>query len=560
MSYLVLARKWRPQTFRDLIGQEHVSQTLQNAITSGRVAHAFLFTGARGVGKTSSARILAKALTCEQGPTTEPCNACPACREVTAGTSVDVFEIDGASNTSVDDIRELRESIKYLPSRLRYKIFIIDEVHMLSTNAFNALLKTLEEPPPHVKFIFATTEPHKVPITILSRCQRFDFRRISLAKLLERLRYIVDSEGVAASDEALAVIARKGDGSMRDSLSILDQVLAFCGATVSDEDVTTLLGVVDRRLLHEAAQAVFARDTAGVLDIARRVDAVGYSMRQFCQEMIGYFRGLAITLAVPDPASLLDISESELHELRELAATVPLDDVQRHLAILLKADMEMTQTAFPRLVLELALLKMARLAPVVPAQQILERLKMLEGGLGGTVASQTPQWESPQRPVARQPETQPHQQRPAPEKRTPEQPSPATPPRAMDWPTFVEFVKNRRVGLAALLEHGNPLLVSPEQMKIAFPAGSFYLSSLQDPENLAALKTLAREFLGHEPTIQVIPLAEGMTGAPPNLLEKKKSDKARELAELKRDLQQNPLVEAVLEIFNGEIAGIRKLP
>lgn len=196
MSYLVLARKWRPQTFSDLVGQEHVCRTLQNAIGSGRVAHAFLFTGARGVGKTSAARILAKALQCESGPAAEPCNECPACREITAGTSVDVFEIDGASNTGVEDIRELRENIKYLPSRCRFKIFIIDEVHMLSTNAFNALLKTLEEPPSHVKFIFATTEPHKVPITILSRCQRFDFKRIALPKIVDRLRRIVDEEKV----------------------------------------------------------------------------------------------------------------------------------------------------------------------------------------------------------------------------------------------------------------------------------------------------------------------------------------------------------------------------
>jgi len=214
VSYLVLARKWRPQTFHDLTGQEHVTLTLKNAIESGRVAHAFLFTGARGVGKTSSARILAKTLNCEKGPTTEPCNVCPACREITDGNSVDVMEIDGASNNGVDEIRELRDNVKYLPSNSRYKIFIIDEVHMLSNSAFNALLKTLEEPPPHIKFIFATTEPHKVPITILSRCQRFDFKRISLAMIFARLRYILDQEKVSLSDAALTMIARKGDGRL----------------------------------------------------------------------------------------------------------------------------------------------------------------------------------------------------------------------------------------------------------------------------------------------------------------------------------------------------------
>ncbi len=229
MSYLVLARKWRPQTFEDLVGQEHVSRTLGNAIASGRVHHAFLFTGARGVGKTSAARILAKALNCETGPTPTPCNLCPACLEISSGQGGDVFEIDGASNTGVDDVRELRENIRYLPSRSPYKIFIIDEVHMLSINAFNALLKTLEEPPAHAKFILATTEPHKIPITILSRCQRFDFRKISLPRVVGRLREIVDAEGIGISDAALGLVARRGEGSMRDALSTLDQVIAFCG-------------------------------------------------------------------------------------------------------------------------------------------------------------------------------------------------------------------------------------------------------------------------------------------------------------------------------------------
>ena len=237
MSYLVLARKWRPQTFADLVGQEHVSRTLANAIQAGRVHHAFLFTGARGVGKTSAARIFAKALNCETGPTATPCNVCPSCKEITAGQSVDVFEIDGASNTGVDDVRELRENIRYLPSRSRFKIIIIDEVHMLSINAFNALLKTLEEPPDHAKFIFATTEPHKIPVTILSRCQRFDFRKIALPRVTARLREIVDAEGIRISDRALGLVARRGEGSMRDSLSTLDQVIAFCGDEVADDDV-----------------------------------------------------------------------------------------------------------------------------------------------------------------------------------------------------------------------------------------------------------------------------------------------------------------------------------
>src|SRR6185369_13417504 len=294
----VLARKYRPQTFSDLTGQDHVSRTLQNAIESGRVAHAFLFTGARGVGKTSTARILAKTLNCERGVTHEPCNVCHLCIEITKGTSTDVFEIDGASNTGVDDIRELRDNVKYLPSHSRYKIFIIDEVHMLTNNAFNALLKTLEEPPAHVKFIFATTEPHKLPVTILSRCQRFDFKRVPLAKMIARLRFILDQEKVTMSDTALAMVARKGDGSMRDSLSALDQVLAFCGEKVDDPAVISLLGVVDRTLLLSAIDAILARDTATLVDIVRTVDDSGYNIRHFCHELIELMRTLLLIRTV----------------------------------------------------------------------------------------------------------------------------------------------------------------------------------------------------------------------------------------------------------------------
>ncbi len=387
MSYLVLARKYRPQTFADLVGQEQISRALTNAMTSGRIAHAFLFTGARGVGKTSSARILAKALNCEQGSGTEPCNVCPACLEITAGNAVDVLEIDGASNTGVDDVRELRDTIRYLPARGRYKIVIIDEVHMLSTNAFNALLKTLEEPPPHVKFIFATTEPHKLPITILSRCQRYDFKRIPLKKIVARLEEIVRHEKISVTESALNVVARKGDGSMRDALSTLDQVLAFCGDNVLDEDVASLLGVVDRRLLLETSQAIFARDAAGVLDAVRQVDSFGYSMRQFCQELMELFRVLAILKAVKQPGELLDLADAELALLKQQAAPLTLDDLQRQITLLIKAESEMALSSFPRLVLEMALLRAATLPPVIPIGDLLERLKSLERGVRSGGAS-----------------------------------------------------------------------------------------------------------------------------------------------------------------------------
>lgn len=567
MSYLVLARKWRPQTFSDLTGQEHVSRTLQNAIDSGRIAHAFLFTGARGVGKTSSARILAKALNCERGMSPEPCNVCPACLEITAGTSVDVLEIDGASNTGVDDIRELRENVKYLPSRCRFKIFIIDEVHMLSTSAFNALLKTLEEPPPHVKFIFATTEPHKVPITILSRCQRFDFRRIPLAKVVARLRHIVDQENIAISDAALTVIARKGDGSMRDSLSVLDQVLAFCGDQVGDDDVVALLGVVDRRLLLDGSAAVFSRDSRGALGVVAKVDEFGYNMRQFCGELIEHFRNLTILKAVGDGADLLDLSEAELALLRQQVEALPLADLQRHLAILLRAEAEMAQSSFPRLVLEMALIKMATLVPVVPVDELLGRLRALEagGGLGaaggGVAADNRATWRpasvpmaAPERPAVA-PAEAPAASPAAP--RTPQRPAPVDPPRSGDgWADFVAYVKANKVRLGSLLEHGSPLQVSAERLEIGFAEGSFALGSLKENDALTALRELARTFFKGEPALVLRPLAAGEREVAPNLLEKKRAEDERRLNDLQQNAKAHPAVVSALEVFGGELAEV----
>ena len=580
MSYLVLARKWRPQTFSDLVGQEHVSQTLKNAIDGGRVAHAFLFTGARGVGKTSSARILAKALNCESGLSTEPCNVCSACLEITEGNSVDVFEIDGASNTGVDDIRELRENIKYLPSRSRYKIFIIDEVHMLTNNAFNALLKTLEEPPSHVKFIFATTEPHKVPITILSRCQRFDFKRIALPRIVARLRYIVDQEGVSISDESLAVVARKGDGSMRDALSTLDQVLAFCGESVADSDVAALLGVVDRRLIMEASQAVFAGEVRGVLEIVSRVDSFGYSMRQFCQELIDQFRGIAIIQAVGDGTGLLELSEAELAELSALAKGQSAGELQRHLTLLLKAETEMAHASFPRLVLEMALMKMATLRPAVPVQELLKRLAALESG-APAAPRQAGQGERPReaqpapRPASAAPSAPPARpaaghpaagpaSAPAPQAQAQAQ-APAAPAPALAaddgdlWVSLVRFVKGKRPMIGSELEQVYPVTVTRELLEIGCLAGSYELRRMQDPEKIAELKVLVQAHFGGNPNVRVTVLNSIPSDAPPTLSEKKSLDAAERAATLRREAEAHPLVSAAVELFDGEIAEVKEL-
>ncbi|TWJ16584.1 DNA polymerase III subunit gamma/tau [Geobacter argillaceus] len=575
MSYLVLARKWRPQTFDDLVGQEHITRTLANAIETGRIAHAFLFTGARGVGKTSSARIFAKALNCEMGPTPRPCNVCPSCTEITAGNSVDVFEIDGASNTGVDDIRELRENVKYLPSRSRYKIFIIDEVHMLSTSAFNALLKTLEEPPAHIKFIFATTEPHKLPITILSRCQRFDFKRIPLATIVDRLRHIVDREGIAVSDEALTVVARKGDGSMRDSLSTLDQVLAFCGSEVRDEDVVTLLGVVDQRLLADLARAVLTGDTRGALEVVRQVDEFGYNFRQFCQELIGLFRSLLILKVVEGGIDLLDLAESELATQREICALSDANRLQRCLAILMKAETECAHSAMPRLVLEMALVKMATLGAVVPAREILARLDRLEARLGsGTTASSrpsppaaTPSRQSPPPVHQRQQPAAPQQRReqePAPRPAEPATVAPPEPERPRetpvggDWAGFVAFVKRTRPLLATKLEKGSPLQLDEGGLQIGFPRGSLELSMLKEKDYHTQLQELAVSFFKRPTVVKIVPISTEDRHLPISLAEKKSLDQAARVTTLKETALRHPMVAAALEIFGGTLDECRE--
>src|SRR3990167_1026148 len=280
MSYIVLARKWRPTVFEKVVGQEHVTTTLRNAIIEKRIAHAYLFSGPRGVGKTTVARIFAKALNCSHGPTPSPCNECQSCKEITTNISVDVIEIDGASNTSVDNVREIRENIKYLPSRGRYRIYIIDEVHMLSNPAFNALLKTLEEPPSHAIFIFATTESHKIPDTVLSRCQRFDFKRISLKEIQDHIKFVAKTEGVNIADKAIYLIAREVDGSLRDAHSLLDQVIAFAGSDIKESDVVDALGLLDRTLLFQLSEAIIDKNGKGCLKLVEKVYNFGYDLKR----------------------------------------------------------------------------------------------------------------------------------------------------------------------------------------------------------------------------------------------------------------------------------------
>ena len=381
MSYLVLARKWRPQRFEDVVGQEHVTQTLINAIEQDRVAHAFVFTGSRGVGKTSTARILAKALNCEHGPTPTPCNECSSCLEITDGSAVDVLEIDGASNRGIGEIRELREAVRYAPSRGRRKIYIIDEVHMLTTEAFNALLKTLEEPPKHALFVFATTEPRKIPVTILSRCQRYDFKRVALRAIVGRLKRICDAEGLEYEESALTLIGRQARGGMRDALSALDQVIAFTDAKISAISTAEVLGVASREHFLRIGHAILRRDAGELLTLLEEIDSYGHDLVQFSTTLLRHLRDMAVVVAVGDPTALIELSQGELDELRRQLEGVPVAHVERLFRVFSRAVEQLHHSAHPKLLLEMALIRLTSVEPLVPVEPLVRKLQALESAL-----------------------------------------------------------------------------------------------------------------------------------------------------------------------------------
>ncbi|APG27882.1 DNA polymerase III, subunit gamma and tau [Syntrophotalea acetylenivorans] len=569
MSYLVLARKYRPQSFEDLVGQEHVSRTLVNAINSGRVHHAFLFTGARGVGKTSAARIFAKALNCEQGLSPQPCQKCPSCVEITAGQGQDVFEIDGASNTGVDDIRELRENIRYLPAHSRFKLFIIDEVHMLSINAFNALLKTLEEPPDHAKFIFATTEPHKIPITILSRCQRFDFRKISLPAVTTRLREIADSEKIEISDRSLALVARRGEGSMRDSLSTLDQVLAFCGNQVADEEIQGLLGMVDRRLLLDTVEGVVEHDSRRVLDSVRRVDDLGHSFRQFCQELVECFRALVLIKVVEEPGDLLDTTVDELAQLQQLADQGSVEDLQRVLTLLVKTEAELAGSTFPRLALEMTLVRLTHLPPGKDIGALLRKVEDLERRLAGNGPVVAPvavpaSAASPQSFHGE--ELPPAKVMPVAEPTAVEPAAVSGPPRASSaaaqggWPELVAHIRKQRPRIGSILEHGRPVCFALPDLEVGFVSGSFHLEQMKDSETATVFQKLAEGFFQQSLNVRIVAVDDGHGGrVPPSLAEERRSQETGRREKLEKEARDHPVVQAAQEILGGEIIEIKPI-
>ncbi|MFC4182701.1 DNA polymerase III subunit gamma/tau [Saccharococcus thermophilus] len=386
MTYQALYRVFRPQRFADVVGQEHVTKTLQSALLQNKISHAYLFSGPRGTGKTSAAKIFAKAVNCEHAPTAEPCNECPACVGITNGTIPDVLEIDAASNNRVDEIRDIRDKVKFAPTSVRYKVYIIDEVHMLSIGAFNALLKTLEEPPKHVIFILATTEPHKIPLTIISRCQRFDFRRIPLPSIVARLRHVVSQQGIEAADEALSAIARAADGGMRDALSLLDQAISFSNGQLLLEDVLAMTGAVSSATLASLVKAIYEKDAATVLQLLEKMMDQGKDPNRLIEDLIFYYRDLLLYKTAPHVEGAIKGAIVD-DAFKHLAEAVPVSNLYETIEVLNKSQQEMKWTNHPRIFLEVALIKLCHqqvsqaLPPSEELQSLIQRVEYLEAEL-----------------------------------------------------------------------------------------------------------------------------------------------------------------------------------
>lgn len=392
MSYKVLALKYRPQNFEDVIGQEHVTKTLSNAISSNRVAHAILLTGPRGTGKTTIARIIAKAMNCEQGPTPTPCNVCKSCKSITSGNSSDVFEIDGASNNSVDQVRELRANVAYMPNSSRLKIYIIDEVHMLTTAAFNALLKTLEEPPEHVMFIFATTESHKIPITILSRCQRHDLGRLKLTQISDHLHKLCSQENFVISRESTDLVASEADGSMRDSLSLLDRILSSSPSKdISHEAIVNNLGIMDKKVVFDISVAILNHDLTGVLNIIDRINDLGLDLKKFYTSIIRHFRNLAVIKACNKNTSVTDITDSDRETINTMVANCSVLYLTQMLNILLKEEQLVKFASHTRTALEMVILKIIQVRPGSEIDELIKKLDHLAGKIVGGAENAPPQ-------------------------------------------------------------------------------------------------------------------------------------------------------------------------
>jgi DNA polymerase-3 subunit gamma/tau len=577
MQYQVLARKWRPQYFHELVGQDHVSRTLLNALQSGRVAHAFLFSGPRGSGKTTTARILAKALNCHLAKPGEPCGQCPACTEIAAGNCMDVLEIDAASNTGVDNVRDLIERIQYRPARDRHKIFIVDEAHMLSTAAFNALLKTLEEPPAHVVFILATTEYHKIPATILSRCQQYSFRLIRFPLILERLKHIARSENVRISDFALEQVAFASGGSMRDAMSALDQVIAFGGETVRDEDAVMLLGLVEPKVLGETVRAIASGDADTILKVVAGQVETGQDLQNFCRRLLGQFRNLMVVKAGVSDTVLLGVPESLLPDLRSQAELFSREDLLRLFDAFLRVEADLRYATQMRFQLEMGLIELSQITRLRPLEEVIAEFTSLAGtdalvrqpGPTARPAS-APSQARPAaalpvppppsvdraatgvKPVRAAAPVPPRSETPKPEAAVPAQPTAAQLPEGVHDPR--ELIMRisahvRKESLESILQaipsvelRGGTLILEPG------PISDFYRRQIRD--NLPVIAQAASEVFGRSVSVQIG--GSPAQDMPPAPVSRPEPPEVRKVDVLERAKKEGA-VQSFLEVFPGPV-------
>jgi DNA polymerase-3 subunit gamma/tau len=537
MNYQVIARKFRPQVFEEVVGQKPIVQTLRNAIELNRIGHAYLFSGPRGVGKTTTARILAKGLNCVKGPTVSPCNSCSSCQEIAAGRSMDVLEIDAASNTGVDSVRELRESARYAPSRDRYKIFIIDEVHMLSTSAFNALLKILEEPPSHVVFIMATTERHRVPATILSRCQQFIFRMIPAQEIRAHLLEIVQREGVNIDDRGLGYIVRAAEGSMRDAQSLLDQIIAFSGQKVVGEDVRDVLGFIPAELLEQTVSALADRDSRALLNHIGVVVDQGFNLQQYVREFIGRVRDLLLMKLGLDDKVLSNPEEKTL--LKQQSDRFSEQDLTRFFDLLLELEGDLRYTSHQRFHLEVGFVKLAKLGYMKDIEEVLRDLRHNTSPAQGVTRPGGPAQGSQKAALFDS----------APARRVPPDPSTSTKFKEL----FVSRVEDRSATTAVYLQKAERIVKTESGVEVLMSNETFR-TILDSEEHRAILDSVASDLVGKPVCVSLIMNQDASAARGES---KAKEDRPADAARAMGTAREEPLVKRFLEVFRGDIAQVK---